>query len=339
MEEADERKPVLLSGIQPSGNLMIGNLAGALRNWVRLQDDYDCLFVVVDLHALTVPQKPKDLRKRTLDFLCQYLACGIDPVTSTVFVQSHVPAQSELAWILGCHTYMGELSRMTQFKDKAQRQGENIRSGLLFYPVLMAADILLYGADLVPVGDDQKQHLELARDIAQRFNNLYGETFKVPEPFIPEVGARIMSLTDPTPKMSKSCDNQKSYVALLDSPDMIRSKIRKAVTDSGTEIRYDPANQPAISNLLTIHSVLTGEAMPEIEARYAGTGYADYKVDLAEAVVETLRPIQERYKEIREDKEGLAKMMADGAEQAALRARRILSKVKRKVGFIEQSRE
>jgi tryptophanyl-tRNA synthetase len=333
-----DQKPILLSGTQPTGDLMIGNLIGALRNWVKLQGEYDCLYVVVDLHAITTPQEPKLVRKRTLDILCLYLAAGIDPEQSTIFVQSHVPEHAELAWILGCTGTMGELSRMTQFKDKSQRQGKNIRAGLFFYPVLMAADILLYDADLVPVGDDQRQHLELTRDIAIRFNHQYGDTFTVPKGYIPEVGARIMSLTDPTSKMSKSSENPKSYIALLDPPDVIRSKIKKAVTDSGTEVRYDPEGSPAISNLLTIHSALTGEPVAEIAEHFAGKGYGDYKTALGDVAVEALRPIQDRFKELREDKQGLEQIMAEGAESAHRRARKILDKVKRKTGFVARPR-
>ena len=333
-----DKTPILLSGMQPTGDLMLGNLIGALRNWVKLQDEYECLYTVVDLHAITMPQEPKLLRKRTLDLLCLYLAAGIDPERSTVFVQSHVPEHAELAWILGCTATMGELSRMTQFKDKSQRQGQNIRAGLFFYPVLMAADILLYDADLVPVGDDQRQHLELTRDLAVRFNNQYGDTFTVPTAYIPEVGARIMSLTDPTSKMSKSSENPKSYIALLDPPDVIRSKFKKAVTDSGTEVRYDPEGSPAISNLLTIHSALTGEPIAEISERFSGQGYGEYKVALGEVAVETLRPIQERFRELREDKPALEKLMADGAEAAHRRAREIIEKVKRKTGLVPRPR-
>ena len=333
-----DKTPILLSGMQPSGDLMLGNLIGALWNWVKLQDEYDCLYVVVDLHAITMPQEPKLLRKRTLDLLCLYLAAGVDPERSTLFVQSHVPEHAELAWILGCGATMGELSRMTQYKDKSRRQGENIRAGLFFYPVLMAADILLYGADLVPVGDDQRQHLELTRDLAVRFNHQYGETFTVPKAYIPKVGARIMSLTDPTSKMSKSSENPKSYIALLDTPDVIRSKIKKAVTDSGTEVRYDPKGSPAISNLLTIHSALTGKPVTAIAEQFAGKGYGDYKAVLGEAAVETLRPIQEKFKELRENKQLLLKIMAEGAENAHRRARRILDKVKRKTGFVARPR-
>jgi tryptophanyl-tRNA synthetase len=331
-------RPVILSGQQPTGELTIGNLIGALRNWVALQDEYDSLFTVVDLHAITVLQEPKELRRRTLDVMCLYIASGIDPEKCTVFVQSHVPAHAELAWILGCYTYMGELGRMTQFKEKAKKQGENIRTGLFTYPTLMAADILIYDADLVPVGDDQRQHLEITRDIAQRFNNAYGETFTVPEAYIPPVGARIMSLIDPTAKMSKTDENPKSYVALLDPPDVARSKVKKAMTDSGTDVRYSPEERPAISNLMTIRSVLTGESTGEIEDAYAGKGYAPFKEDLAEVVIETLRPIQERYEELRADKKEVERIMAGGAAAAERRARRILDKVKRKVGFIARPR-
>ncbi|MHC4472881.1 MAG: tryptophan--tRNA ligase [Planctomycetota bacterium] len=323
-----KERPVLLSGQQPSGNLMIGNLIGALRNWVTLQETHD-----------TTRQEPKDVRKRTLDLLCLYIAAGIDPEKNTVFVQSHVPAHSELAWILGCHTYMGELGRMTQFKDKSKKAGTNIATGLFTYPTLMAADILLYDADLVPVGDDQRQHLEITRDIAQRWNNLYGETFTVPEAYIPPVGSRIMSLIDPTAKMSKSDENPKSYVALLDPPEVVRSKIKKAVTDSGTEIRYAPEERPAISNLMTIRSVLAGEAMKDIEAAYGGKGYGVFKDDLAEVVIETLRPIQERFAELRSDKKEVERIMAEGAAAAERRGRRILDKVKRKVGFVPRPRK
>lgn len=334
---ADEaRKPVLLSGIQPSGNLTIGHYLGALRNWVMLQRDYDCLFVLVDLHAITVRQEPAKLRKRCLDFLALYIASGIDPESSTIFVQSHVPQHAELAWVLNCYTYMGELNRMTQFKDKSRKHEDNINAGLFSYPVLMAADILLYQTNLVPVGADQKQHLELTRDLAQRFNNAYSETFVVPEPYIPPVGARIMSLQDPAVKMSKSDENERNYIALLDPLDVAASKIKRAVTDSGTTVEYDET-RPGISNLITIYSALTNESFDAIRDRYAGKGYADFKNDLAEIVVEFLRGLQDKYKEIINDKAYLEGLLNRGAEHAHARANRTLKKVYRKVGFIQTS--
>ncbi|MBI4468159.1 MAG: tryptophan--tRNA ligase [Acidobacteria bacterium] len=331
-----DHRPILLSGIQPSGELMIGHYLGALKNWVGLQADHDCLFMLVDLHAITVRQDPAELRRRCLDFLALYVACGIDPSHSTVFVQSHVPTHAELAWVLNCFTYMGELGRMTQFKEKSQKQELNVSAGLFNYPVLMAADILLYQSHLVPVGEDQKQHLELTRDIAMRFNNLYGETFRVPECFIPPVGARIMSLQDPTSKMSKSDPNPRSYVALLDPPDLVRSKIKKAVTDSGTEVVFGN-DRPAVSNLMTIYSSLTGHGFPAIEERYQGKGYADFKADLAEIVVEFLRPIQDRYHAIRSDKSELTAILKRGAEAALARSRPTVAKVYKKLGFIAAS--
>lgn len=330
----DTRKPVLLSGIQPSGNLTIGHYLGALRNWVLLQRNYDCLFVLVDLHAITVRQEPAKLRRRCLDFLALYLACGIDPEESTIFVQSHVPQHAELAWVLNCFTYMGELNRMTQFKDKSRKHEDNINAGLFSYPVLMAADILLYQTNLVPVGADQKQHLELTRDLAERFNNAYSETFAVPEPYIPPVGARIMSLQDPTNKMSKSDENDKNYIALLDPLDVAASKIKRAVTDSGTTVEYDES-RPGISNLVTIYSSLTNDSFDAIRDRYAGKGYAEFKADLAEIVVEWLRGLQDKYNAIIHDKAYLEGLLNKGAEHARARANRTLKKVYRKVGFIQ----
>ena len=329
-----ERKAVLLSGIQPSGNLMIGNYVGALDNWVRLQDEYDCLFVLVDMHAITIRQDPKALRERCYDFLALYMACGLDPEKHLIFVQSHVPAHAELAWVLSCFTYMGELNRMTQFKDKAKKQGVNVGAGLFNYPTLMAADILLYQAELVPVGEDQKQHLEMTRDIAERFNNIYSETFRIPEIFVPPLGARVMSLQNPKAKMSKSDEDEDSYLALLDPPDVIRNKIKKAVTDSGKEIVYDEEKKSAVSNLLTIHSCLSGESLDSLAEKYAGKGYAVFKQDLAEVVVEALRPIQERYRKIREDHKGLTRTLARGGEEARKRARATMDKVYDKLGFI-----
>lgn len=330
---SEAKKKVLLSGIQPSGNLMIGNYIGAIKNWASLQEEYDCLFVLVDLHAITVRQDPEELLRRCYEFIALYLACGLDPVKNTIFVQSHVPAHAELAWILNCYTQTGELNRMTQFKDKAKKHEGNVNVGLYGYPVLMAADILLYGADLVPVGEDQKQHLELTRDVAIRFNNLYGEVLTVPEPYIPKVGARIMSLQDPTAKMSKSDANANNYVALLDPPKLIRKKIKRAVTDSGREVRYDES-RPGISNLMSINSCITGRSFAELESDYEGKGYGDFKVDLAEIVVEFLQPIQERYREILEDEDSLAALLRDGAERARGRSGEILDGVHRAIGFI-----
>ncbi len=328
------KKPVILSGIQPSGHLMIGNYLGALKNWVAMQDDYYCYFMLVDLHAITVRQDPSNFRQRCYDFIALYLACGIDPEKSCIFVQSHVPAHAELAWILNCYTYMGELNRMTQFKDKARKNELNVNAGLFTYPVLMASDILLYQADCVPVGADQKQHLELTRDIAMRFNEVYGSTFKAPEPFIPPAGARIMSLQEPTSKMSKSDENDRNYIALLDPPDVARSKIKRAVTDSGADIRYDEERH-GVANLMRIYEAMTGDSMETIEQRYKGKGYAEFKADLAEIVVEFLAPIQERYKAIRADRKALDAILANGAERAARTAGRTLAKVQRKLGFIQ----
>ena len=330
-------KPILLSGIQPTGSLTIANYIGAIRQWVGLQDQYDCLFLLVDLHALTVRRDPAELRRSCYDFLALYMACGVEPAKSAIFVQSHVPAHAELAWILNCFSYMGELSRMTQFKDKAKRQGRNVNAGLFGYPALMAADILLYQVDLVPVGDDQKQHLEHTRNVAQRFNRLHGKTFQIPEPYIPPLGARIRSLQDPTSKMSKSDQDARNYIALLDPPDIVRNKIKKAVTDSGDEIAYDES-RPAVSNLMSIYSCLTGEAFESLEERYAGKGYARFKADLSEAIIEMLEPIQRRYREIREDERYINGIVRKGAEQVSNRSRQTIKRVYEKLGLIPASK-
>lgn len=330
-------KKVVFSGIQPSGNLTVGNYIGALRNWVAMQDQYDCVYCLVDLHAMTVTQEPKDLRKRCLDFLAQYLAAGIDPDKSRIFVQSHVSTHAELAWILGCFTYMGELNRMTQFKDKARKNRDNLNAGLYTYPVLMAADILLYGAHVVPVGDDQRQHVELTRDVAQRFNSRYGEVFVVPEHYIPPLGARIMSLQEPASKMSKSDENPRSYIALLDPPDVIRAKIRRAVTDSGVEITHSE-DKPAIANLMAIYAAFTGDSFEEIEEQFSGKGYAEFKEALSQVVIEGLAPFQERYRRIRNDRSYLDSILKEGAEDALKRSRRMMEKIYRKVGFIPRPR-
>lgn len=327
-----DRKTVF-SGVQPSGKLTIGNYIGAIRNWVDLQDEYDCYYCVVNQHAITVPQVAKDLRSNTLDVLALFMACGIDPDKSTLFIQSHVPEHTELSWILSTMTYMGQLNRMTQFKEKAQRSEENLNAGLFTYPVLMAADILLYNADLVPVGDDQKQHLELARDLAERFNNRYSDTFKVPEPLITKEGARIMSLQDPNFKMSKSDENENGYILILDDEQAIRRKIKRAVTDSIGVVKYTD-DQPGLKNLINIYQAFTGEDIDVIVSRYDGKGYGDFKADLAEVIVEGLRPIQEKYEEIRNDKNLLESVYTKGSEKAEYKARKMISKVNRKVGFI-----
>lgn len=326
-------KPVLFSGVQPSGNLMIGNYIGALGNWVTLQDGYDCFYAIVDLHAITVRQDPADLRRRCLEFLCLYIACGIDPERSTVFIQSHVSNHTVLSWILNCYTSMGELSRMTQFKDKSAKHKANISAGLFDYPVLMAADILLYDTDLVPVGDDQRQHLELTRNIAKRFNGIYGNVFNIPEPYIAESGARIMSLQNPSVKMSKSDSNPYNYIALLDSPGIIREKIKRATTDSGKEIRQDPA-KAGISNLLDIYSAITGEPISSIEKDYAGKGYRILKNDITDRIIEFLKPIQNRYQQLAEEHAYLDGILAQGAQNAYVKSKSVLKKVQDAIGMI-----
>lgn len=325
----------MFSGIQPSGNLTIGNYIGALRNWVALQGRYDSLFVLVDLHAITVRQDPMELRRHSYEFLRLYLACGIDPEKSTIFIQSHVPGHAQLTWILNCFTYLGELNRMTQFKEKYNRNRSNVNAGLFDYPALMAADILLYETNLVPVGEDQKQHLELTRDVAARFNNLYGEIFTVPEAYIPEVGARIMSLRDPASKMSKSDDNPNNYIALLDPPQVVEEKLLSAVTDSGREIKVDK-DKPGISNLLNIYSAVSGKPIDAIERDYAGSGYGRFKADLVEIIIGFLRPIQERYMELTTDQSYLDNILHEGAGQARQRSKVMLDKVHSVLGFIPQ---
>ena len=331
------KKPVILSGIQPSGNLCIGNYLGALKNWVDMQQEYDCIYLVVDLHALTVQQTPADLRKRCLSFVAQYIACGIDPELSTIAIQSHISAHAELAWVLGTMTYMGELNRMTQFKDKSAQHQSNINCGLFTYPVLMAADILLYQADCVPVGADQKQHLELTRDVAQRFNQRNSDTFVVPEAFIPKAGARIMSLQEPEKKMSKSDVNPQNYIAMLDTPEVVKKKIKRAVTDSGSEIRYDE-DRAGLANLLTMYSVMNNQTMADVEAHFEGKLYGQLKEELGDLIVETIKPLRARYDEITADKSYLEGILARGADDARKRARKTLSKVYRKVGFVPPAR-
>lgn len=333
----NEKKKIIFSGIQPSGELTLGNYLGAIKSWVKLQDEYDSYFCVVDLHAITVRQVPKDLRRRTLEVLAVYIASGIDPDKCTLFIQSHVPAHSEAAWLLNCYTYMGELGRMTQYKDKSKKLGDNISAGLFTYPVLMAADILLYNTDLVPVGKDQLQHLELARDIAERFNNAYSPTFKVPEGYVPKAGAKIMSLQEPEKKMSKSDDNPNSFILLTDSPDIIRKKISRAVTDSVGAVRYND-EQPGVKNLMTILSSITGANFEEIEQKYYGMGYAQFKQDVAEAIVGELEPLQAKFNSLMADKAYLESIYKKGAEKANYAANKTLRKMQKKIGFIEAAR-
>ena len=330
--ETSERKKRIFSGIQPSGELTLGSYMGAIKNWAAMQEEYDCLYCIVDMHAITVRQNPADLRRRTVEQLAQYIACGLDPEKNILFIQSHVPQHAELAWVLGCYTQFGELSRMTQFKQKSQQHADNITAGLFTYPVLMAADILLYQADAVPVGEDQKQHVELCRDVAQRFNGVYGNVFTLPEPFIPKLGARIMSLGSPENKMSKS--DPEGCVYLMDSPDDIRRKFKRAVTDSETAVRYDPARKPGVSNLLTVYCAATGKSFEEAEAQFSGQGYGVFKPAVADAVIELLRPIREETSRLLADKSYLEGVYRQGAARASALAARTLSKVYRKLGFM-----
>ena len=327
-----EHKKRLFSGIQPTGTLTLGNYIGALRNFKLLEDQFDCLFSVVDLHALTVRQDPTELRKNCLKVLSLYLAVGLDPKKSILYFQSHVSGHAELGWILDCCTYMGELSRMTQFKDKSAKHADNINAGLFTYPSLMAADILLYQTDVVPVGEDQRQHLELSRDLAERFNNAYGQTFVVPEAYIAKVGARIRSLQEPERKMSKS-DPEDTYIAILDEPNIIRKKIRRAQTDSENSVVFDPENKPGISNLMSIMMAVSGQTMEQITAQYDGKGYGVFKDAVADAVIAELEPIQNRYKEIINDKAYLNEVMTTNAERARVLAQKTLLKVRRRLGL------
>ena len=322
---------VIFSGIQPSGTLTLGNYLGALKQFVELQDDYECYFCIVDEHAITVPQDRLELRKNIRSLAALYLASGIDPKKATLFIQSEVPAHTQLGWIMQSISYIGELERMTQFKDKSQGK-EAVSSALLTYPPLMAADILLYQTNIVPVGDDQKQHLELTRDLAQRFNNRYNEVFTIPEIRIPKVGARIMSLQDPTKKMSKSDTNEKGFISMLDEPKRIEKKIKSAVTDSDGVVKYDKENKPGISNLLTIYSSCTGESIESLEAKYEGKGYGEFKQDVANAVIQVLQPIQERYKELI-DSDMLDDILDEGAEKASYVANKTLRKAKKAMGL------
>jgi tryptophanyl-tRNA synthetase len=333
VEPTTERKKVILSGIQPTGVFTLGNYLGAIKNWVTLQEEYDCAYMIADLHSITVRQEPAKLRQQILSAFATLLACGIDPEKSLMFIQSQVHQHAELAWVLSCYTQFGELSRMTQFKDKSAKHADNVNAGLFTYPSLMAADILLYQADLVPVGVDQKQHLELTRDIAARFNGLYSETFTLPEPYIPKLGAKIMSLADPTKKMSKSDENPNGFVTILDEPDVIIRKFKRAVTDSDTAVRY-AEGKDGINNLMTIYSIITGKTLEEVEREFDGKGYGDFKLAVGEAVSDHLKPVRDEHKRLLADKAYLQSIYAAGAEKAGRIAQRTLSKVYRKVGFV-----
>ena len=329
----DEKK-VMLSGIQPSGDLHLGNYLGAIKNWAARAEEFDCYYFMADMHTITVRQTPADLRRRTLEQLAQYIACGLDPEKNTLFIQSHVPQHAELGWVLNCYTMFGELSRMTQFKDKSAKHKDNINGGLFTYPSLMAADILLYQPDFVPVGEDQKQHVELTRNIVQRFNGVYGDVFKMPEPYIPKTGARVMGLTTPDSKMSKSIPE--GCVFLMEKPEDIARKFKRAITDSDTEnpVRYDPANKPGVANLMNIYAAVTGKTFDEIETEFAGQGYGKFKPAVGDAVVETLRPIREEATRILADKAYLEGVYKAGAEKASYVANKTLRKVYKKVGFV-----
>lgn len=334
-QTTQERKKIIFSAIQPSGTITLGNYLGALKNWVNLQDEFNCIFALADLHTITVRQEPAKFRANTYEAYALLLACGIDVEKSPFFIQSHVPTHAQLAWVLNCYTQFGELSRMTQFKDKSAKHADNVNAGLFTYPSLMAADILLYQADLVPVGADQKQHLELTRNIAERFNGVYGNVFKVPGPYIPKVGARVMSLQDPTRKMSKSDENANSYVAVLDKPEVIMKKFKRAITDSEAKVRY-AEGKDGINNLMGIYSSVTGKTMEEIEHEFDGKGYGDFKTAVGEAVVEHLRPIQERFNLYINDKAYLKECYEKGAEFAMKLSQRTLDKAMKKIGFVER---
>ena len=333
MEETVVAKKRMLSGIKPSGDLTLGSYLGAVKNWAERADQYDCFYFMADLHAITVRQNPADLRRRTLEQLAQYIACGLDPEKNTLFIQSHVHQHAELGWVLDCYSMFGELSRMTQFKDKSAKHADNVNVGLFTYPVLMAGDILLYQPDLVPVGADQKQHLEFTRDVCARFNNLYGNVFKVPEPYIAKAGAKIMSLQDPLKKMSKSDENLNATISILDEPNVIINKFKRAVTDSEREVCYREGKD-GINNLMTIYSVMTGASFEQIENEFAGKGYGDFKLAVGEAVAEALRPIRENFARLSKDKAYLEETYRKGAEMASRIAERTLSKVKKKVGLL-----
>ncbi len=331
----EESKKTLYSAVQPTNCLTIGNYIGAIKNWVNLQNDYNCFYAIANMHAITVRQNPADLRRNTLALLALYIACGVDPEKCTLYLQSHVPAHAELCWVLNSYTYVGEMERMTQFKDKSAKHADNINMGLMDYPVLMAADILLYRADVVPVGLDQRQHLEIARDIAQRFNNAYSPTFTVPEGVYMKVGAKINDLLDPTKKMSKSAENANGSVFLSDDKDAVMRKFKRAVTDSDAQIKYDPENKPGVSNLLTIYSVFAGKTVEQAEKEFAGLGYGEFKLAVGEAVADRLAPLQAEQARLLADKAYLDGVLKKGAESAARTADRTLAKVYKKIGFYQ----
>jgi len=333
--ENNIQKKVILSGITPSGMLTIGHLAGALKNWVAMQDNFHCFYMVADMHSITIRQDPKVLRQRSLEIAALFLACGIDPEKSVVFIQSNIPEHAKLTWVLSTLTGFGELGRMTQFKDKSEKYPENINAGLFIYPVLMASDILLYKANAVPVGEDQKQHLEITRNIAQRFNNLFSQTFPIPEPYIPKIGARIMNLQDPTKKMSKSDENSSGIIFLTDNDKTIRTKIKRAVTDSGSEIYYNEQEKPGISNLMTLFHIATNKSIEEIQQQFASSRYGEFKEEVANAVANYISPIRDKYEEIIKDSERLYKIIKIGDEQASIIAHQTLSEVYNKIGFVQ----
>lgn len=328
-------KKRILSGIQATGKLTLGNYLGALNTWVKMQEQYECYYMIADLHTLTVRREPEELRRNTLNLIAMYVAAGLDPEKNTIFIQSHIPAHSELSWILGCYTYMGELNRMTQYKDKSAKHADNINSGLFTYPVLMAADILVYNAHYVPVGEDQRQHLELTRDVGERFNSIYGETFVIPEGYTKTEGARIMGLQNPEAKMSKSSTNPNDVIFLEDEPEVIMKKFKKAVTDSEGVVKYNPQTKPGVSNLIEIYSVITGKTREEVEKEFEGQGYGTFKEAVGKVVVEKLAPVQEKYKKLKENPEFLEEIYKKGAEKATQIANKTIAEVKQKVGLVE----
>jgi len=329
----DEKK-IILSGIQATGTLHLGNYLGAINNWIKMQDEYDCYYMIADLHSLTIRNNPEELRNNTLNIIALYVAAGLDPNKNKIFIQSHVPAHPALSWVLNCYTYMGELNRMTQFKDKSSKHADNINAGLFTYPVLMAADILAYNADLVPVGDDQRQHLEITRNIAERFNSIYGDTFKIPEAYIPKIGARIMGLQNPTKKMSKSAPDINDKILLTDEPDVIRKKVKKAVTDSEGIVRYDVDNKPGISNLMSIYGILKEKSMQDIEREFQGQNYGSFKSAVAEAIVDRLAPIQEKHKALLANPAEIQKIYEAGDKKAIEKTNQLLQEVYKKVGLV-----